>query len=95
LILQIGDTIVRDPGLTSFVIVLASVLIVSRLPTPSIKYMHLPKPLMAVAYAALGAFLILLINWPWATLTGGFILYAASIPFTYFRHKDVTTPAEE
>lgn len=84
---QFGDSVVRDPAVTSFVVVMASVLMVSRLPTPSIKYMHLPGGLVAVAYVALGAFLLLLINWPWATLTGGFLLYAASVPMTYFRHR--------
>jgi phosphatidylserine synthase len=75
--------------------VLASVLMISRVPTPSIKYMHLPKALIAVAWLALGAFLVLLINWPWATLTGGFVLYAASVPFIYFRHREVPEPVEE
>ena len=91
---QFGDGVVRSPEFTSVVMVLASVLMVSRLPTPSIKYMHLPKALIAVAYLALGVFLILLINWPWATLTGGFVLYAASVPFTYFRHREVAEPVE-
>ena len=92
---QLGDEFVRRPGFTSVVMVLASVLMVSRLPTPSIKYMHLPKALIAVAYLAFGAFLVLLINWPWATLTGGFLLYAASVPVAYFRHKEETALSEE
>ncbi len=85
---QFGDRYVRAPGFTSVVIVLASVLMVSRLPTPSIKYMHLPKKLWAFAWLAFGAFVILLINWPWQTLTAGFALYAASIPTAFRRHKD-------
>jgi CDP-diacylglycerol---serine O-phosphatidyltransferase len=82
---QIGDTYARNPEVTSVVMILASVLMVSRVPTPSIKYMHLPKALMAVAYIALGGVVLLLINWPWETLTGAFILYAASIPVTMVR----------
>lgn len=92
---QFGDTVVRSAEFTSVVMVLAAVLMVSRVPTPSIKYMHLPKALIAVAYLALGGFLILLINWPWATLTGGFLLYAASVPVTYFRHREASDPADE
>jgi CDP-diacylglycerol--serine O-phosphatidyltransferase len=92
---QLGDDIVRRPGFTSVVMVLASVLMVSRLPTPSIKYMHLPKALIAVAYLAFGIFLVLLINWPWSTLTGGFLLYAASVPVIYFRHKEEAALSEE
>jgi len=85
---QIGDRFVRDPALTSIVIVLASALMVSRLPTPSIKYMHMPRRLRVVAFVAFCAFVALLINWPWATLTGGFALYTAAIPLTLLRHAD-------
>lgn len=85
---QIGDAIVRAPGFTSIVIVMASALMVSRLPTPSIKYMHLPRKLRVAAYVAFGGLAVLLINWPWATLTGGFALYAASIPATMIGRKD-------
>ena len=92
---QFGDAIVRSAEFTSVVMVLASVLMVSRVPTPSIKYMHLPKALIAVAWLALGAFLLLLINWPWATLTGGFLLYAASVPFIYFRHREPAADTAE
>jgi len=80
-----GDQYVRDPEVTSVVMILASVLMISRVPTPSIKYMHLPKALMAVAYLALGGVVLLLINWPWATLTVAFILYALTIPVTMWR----------
>jgi CDP-diacylglycerol--serine O-phosphatidyltransferase len=83
---QFGDKLVRDPGFTSAVIVLASALMVSRLPTPSIKYMHLPRSLRVAAVIALGILAALLINWPWATLTGGFVLYAAAIPASMIRH---------
>ncbi|MEI9931107.1 MAG: CDP-diacylglycerol--serine O-phosphatidyltransferase [Rhizomicrobium sp.] len=82
---QIGDTYVRNPEVTSVVIILASVLMVSRVPTPSIKYMHLPRSLVAVAYLALGGVVLLLINWPWTTLTAAFILYATTIPVTMLR----------
>ena len=82
---QLGDTFVRNPEVTSVVMILASVLMVSRVPTPSIKYMHLPKSLMAVAYLAFGGLVLLLINWPWTTLTVAFVLYAATIPVTMLR----------
>ena len=86
---QLGDRFVRDPATTSIVIVLASALMVSRLPTPSIKYMHMPRRLRVVVFVAFCAFVALLINWPWATLTGGFALYAAAIPLTLLRqHAD-------
>jgi CDP-diacylglycerol--serine O-phosphatidyltransferase len=84
---QLGDRFVRDPGFTSVVIVLASVLMISRVPTPSIKYMHLPRNLWAFAWLAFGAFVILLINWPWQTLTAGFVLYAIATIATFARQR--------
>jgi CDP-diacylglycerol--serine O-phosphatidyltransferase len=93
---QLGDRLVRDPGFTSVVIVFASVLMVSRVPTPSIKYMHLPKRLWAFAYVAFGLFVALLINWPWYTLTAGFVLYAVSIVVTIARRRrDAPDPADD
>jgi CDP-diacylglycerol--serine O-phosphatidyltransferase len=95
---QFGDEIARLPGFNSIVIVLAAVAMVSRVPTPSIKYMHLPKRLRVAVYLAFAGFAILLINWPWATLTAGFALYAASIPgATILRRKgreDDAVPSE-
>jgi CDP-diacylglycerol--serine O-phosphatidyltransferase len=95
---QLGDRFVRDPATTSIVIILASALMVSRLPTPSIKYMHMPRRLRVVVFVAFCAFVALLINWPWATLTGGFALYASAIPLTLLRHhadeEDEQIPSE-
>jgi len=84
---QTGDVLVRAPGFVSIVMVLASALMVSRLPMPSIKYMHIPKSLRVLAFVALAGFAALVINWPWATLTGIFALYAAAIPATLIRHR--------
>jgi CDP-diacylglycerol--serine O-phosphatidyltransferase len=83
---QFGDQLVRAPGFTSVIMVLAAALMVSRVPTPSIKYMHLPRRLRVAAFVVFAAFVILLINWPWATLTAGFVVYACTIPATLIRH---------
>jgi CDP-diacylglycerol--serine O-phosphatidyltransferase len=93
---QFGDGLVRDPGFASVVLILASALMISRLPTPSIKYMHLPRRLRVAAFIAFAAFVVLLINWPWATLTGGFVLYGASVPLTLLRHAaEDEAPSEQ
>jgi len=67
-------------------IAITSVMMVSRIPTPSIKYMKLQRQhryLAALAFAILAG---LLITWPWATLTVGLLIYVASIPFAVFTH---------
>ena len=66
---------------------ITSVLMVSRLPTPSLKYMRLSRE-HRVMMGVCGAIVTgLLIAWPWATLTLVLLIYIASIPVAaYFHH---------
>jgi CDP-diacylglycerol--serine O-phosphatidyltransferase len=70
----------RDPALAAGVAAITAFLMVSRLPTPSIKYMKLQRQHRTVAIACFAGVAALLIVWPWATLTVGLVLYIASIP---------------
>jgi CDP-diacylglycerol--serine O-phosphatidyltransferase len=84
--LQWHGDVVRQPWLPTVMVAITSSLMVSRLPTPSIKYMKLQRQhriLAATVFAGLAALLIL---WPWATLSVGLIIYVASIPFAVFAH---------
>jgi len=83
---QWNDPLVQQPWITGVVFAITSALMVSRLPTPSIKYMKLQRQhriAAAICFAALAA---LLIAWPWATMTVGLLIYVASIPFAVFAH---------
>jgi CDP-diacylglycerol--serine O-phosphatidyltransferase len=83
---QWHSELVRQPWVSTVMVALTSALMVSRLPTPSIKYMKLQRQhriLAGIVFAGLAALLIL---WPWATLSGGLIIYVASIPFAVFAH---------
>ena len=83
---QWDGPLVRQPWISTTVIAITSILMVSRLPTPSIKYMKLQRQhrvLAAVCFAILTA---LLIAWPWATMTVGLLIYVASIPFAIATH---------
>jgi CDP-diacylglycerol--serine O-phosphatidyltransferase len=83
---QLGQSWVHQPWVSGLFIAITSVLMVSRVPTPSIKYMKLQRQhryLAALAFAVLAG---LLIAWPWATLTIGLLFYVASIPFAVFAH---------
>jgi CDP-diacylglycerol--serine O-phosphatidyltransferase len=83
---QWDGPLVRQPWISAIVIAITSILMVSRLPTPSIKYMKLQRQhriLAATCFAVLAA---LLIAWPWATMTMGLLIYIASIPFAIFAH---------
>ena len=81
---QWNDTLAREPVVVGIMIAVTSVLMVSKLPTPSIKYMRLQRQhriLAGIAFAALAGALI---AWPWATLTVGLTIYIATIPLAVF-----------
>jgi CDP-diacylglycerol--serine O-phosphatidyltransferase len=83
---QWNDPLVREPWVSGIFIAVTSVLMVSRIPTPSIKYMKLQRQhriLAGIAFAILAG---LLVAWPWATLTIGLLIYVASIPFAIVAH---------
>jgi CDP-diacylglycerol---serine O-phosphatidyltransferase len=75
-----GDAF-SHPWLSAAMIALMSWLMISRVPTVSLKRVHVPPrfkaPVIAAAILLLGSALL----WPWATLTIGLIVYLASIPF--------------
>jgi CDP-diacylglycerol--serine O-phosphatidyltransferase len=83
---QWNDPLVREPWVSGAMLALTSILMVSRLPTPSIKYMKLQRQhriLAGLFFALLAAALIV---WPWATMTIGLLIYVASIPFAIYAH---------
>lgn len=77
---------VRQPWFSAVMVALTSALMVSRLPTPSIKYMKLQRQHRVLAAAVFSVLAVLLVLWPWATLSVGLIFYVASIPFAVFAH---------
>ncbi|HJS45274.1 MAG TPA: CDP-diacylglycerol--serine O-phosphatidyltransferase [Rhizomicrobium sp.] len=83
---QWNDPLIRQPWITGMVFAVTSALMVSRLPTPSIKYMKLQRQHRMLAAACFAALAALLIAWPWGTMTVGLLIYIASIPFAVFTH---------
>jgi CDP-diacylglycerol--serine O-phosphatidyltransferase len=83
---QWDDAWIRQPWVSGVVIAITSVLMVSRLPTPSIKYMKLQRQHRILALVCFLALAAALIAWPWATMTIGLLIYVASIPFAIFAH---------
>jgi CDP-diacylglycerol--serine O-phosphatidyltransferase len=85
-----GDTglseIVRAPWLVLTMTAITSVMMVSRLPTPSIKYMRLSREHRVLAGFCGGVLAALLIEWPWATLTAILLVYVATIPVAVYVH---------
>jgi CDP-diacylglycerol--serine O-phosphatidyltransferase len=76
----------RQPWLVGLMIAITSALMVSRLPTPSIKYMRLQREHRVLAGLCALVLAGLLIAWPWATLTIGLLIYVATIPVAVVVH---------
>ena len=83
---QWNDPVIKHAWVSLTILLVTSALMVSRLPTPSIKYMKLQRQhriLAGIFFALLAAALI---SWPWATMTIGLVIYIASIPLAIHAH---------
>lgn len=78
---QFGHELFRDPIVSGAMIAISASLMVSRLPTPSIKYMRPARQHRILVWAFIGVLLGFMVTWPWATLTVGMTIYLISIPF--------------
>ncbi len=83
---QWNGALPRAPWVVAGMIAITSALMVSRLPTPSIKYMRLQREHRILAGICSLLLLALLIAWPWATLTAGLLIYVATIPVAMVVH---------
>ena len=83
---QWDDAWIRQPIVSGLVIAATSILMVSRLPTPSIKYMKLQRQHRIMALVCFAGVAAALVAWPWATMTIGLLIYVASIPFAIYAH---------
>lgn len=67
--------------------IFVSALMVSRIPTGSLKYMKLPAKMTIPLMAALGSLIAALIHAPWITLTILSLSYLISIPVVLHRYR--------
>jgi CDP-diacylglycerol--serine O-phosphatidyltransferase len=78
--------IVHEPWVAGAMIAITSALMVSRLPTPSVKHMRISREHRFLAGLIGGILVMLLVIWPWATLTIGLLIYVATIPVAAIVH---------
>jgi len=83
---QFDDPRIQDPVIATAILLLTSALMVSTLPTPSIKYMKLQRRHRLLAGLFAAGLLASLIAWPWATMTIALLIYVATIPVAIFTH---------
>ena len=82
---EFGPGFFRDPIFSLVLVALTSVLMVSRVPTPSLKYTELSHQAwigIAILTIVLVPFAIYL---PWATFIAGLCVYLAAIPFVILK----------
>jgi CDP-diacylglycerol--serine O-phosphatidyltransferase len=77
---QGGSELLRAPIVSGIMIALSASLMVSRLPTPSIKYFRPARQHRIFVWAFVGLLAGFMITWPWVTATVGMAIYCASIP---------------
>ena len=77
---QFKESTFSHPWLSAAMIALMSWLMVSRVPTLSLKQIQVPYPFRKAAIGFGGILLALAIVWPWATLTVGLLIYLVTIP---------------
>jgi CDP-diacylglycerol--serine O-phosphatidyltransferase len=61
-------------------------LMVSRVPTLSLKTIHVPPPFKKAVLGVGGLVVASAVLWPWATLTVGLLAYLVTIPFVASQH---------
>jgi CDP-diacylglycerol--serine O-phosphatidyltransferase len=83
---QWDSAIVHKPWVAGVIIAITSALMVSRLPTPSVKHMRISREHRFLAGLVGGILVMLLVIWPWATLTIGLLIYVATIPVAVVVH---------
>ena len=78
---QFGHLVFHDPLVSFAMVVISASLMVSKLPTPSIKYMRPARRHRVILWGFIGLLAGFMIIRPWATLTIGMAIYLTSIPF--------------
>ena len=105
--LEFGPGFFQTPAFTGAVTVAVAALMVSRLPTYSMKRVRVPHHLVVPTLLGVGFLAALVVSMPWLTLIVLGLLYTGSIPFSIMSYRrlerlrgdatathDVTTPGD-
>jgi CDP-diacylglycerol--serine O-phosphatidyltransferase len=71
-----------NPLLNAFVMATMSLLMVSRIPTLSLKHIHVPRAMRPALVGFMGLVVCFAIMWPWATMTVALMVYFTTIPMS-------------
>ena len=79
---QFRDPILTDPFPSMAMVAMTAMLMISRVPTASLKGIHVKREARGAVLAFAGLLLAFAILWPWSTLTVSLLGYLVSIPAT-------------
>jgi CDP-diacylglycerol--serine O-phosphatidyltransferase len=92
---ELGETFFSSPLVTGLVLIAVAFMMVSRIPTFSLKGLRIPQPYVLVGFIALALLAGFLVTAPWVTLPMIEIVYAASIPFAIKSYRALELKAQE
>lgn len=84
---QFGGRLFNEPLVSGAMIAVSASLMVSRLPTPSIKYMRPARQHRLLVWAFIGLLAGFMITWPWITMIVGMTIYLSTIPVGIVMHR--------
>lgn len=85
---QFPGAVFANPVVSATMVAICSLLMISRVPTLSLKAIHLAPHARGPALGFAGLLLGFAILWPWSTLTGCLVIYLASLPVLAARLRD-------
>lgn len=90
---EFGSGFFDHPVVAGGVMVVVSLLMVSRLPTYSFKRIKVPHDYVLPTLLGVGLFAAFLVGMPWVTLMAIGALYIASLPLSYVAHRRLSRQA--
>jgi CDP-diacylglycerol--serine O-phosphatidyltransferase len=91
---QWGDWLFRSPYLNAVTVTGIALLMISKVPTVSLKRIRIPHHLVVPTLLAFGVATAFLTTVPWLTLTVVGIVYVSSVPWTVYSYYQLKRAAE-
>lgn len=92
---ELGETFFASPLVVGLVMIAVAFMMVSRIPTFSLKGIRIPQPFILPGFLILALGAAFLVTAPWVTLPAIEIVYAVSIPFALKAYRDLERKAQE
>ena len=92
---ELGETFFSSPLVVGLVMIAVAFMMVSRIPTFSLKSLRIPHPYVLPGFLLLALLAGFLVTAPWVTLPLIEIVYAVSIPFAFKAYRGLERKAME